>query len=67
MNRFSELRIFQKSAVAVLVIFFGLMGLVTTVAYSRPSGSTRQDMSKAPLVRQQAVKTMHSEQISENP
>lgn len=56
----SRLRIFQKSAVAVLIIFFSIMIFVTIVAYSRPSGSTRQDMSKAPLLRQEAAKRLLS-------
>lgn len=46
-----EMRIFQKFATSVLVIFLSLMVFVTIVAYNRTSGSTRQDMSEAHLVR----------------
>lgn len=48
---FKEKRIFQKVATGVLVVFIGLMVLVTITAYSRTSGATRQDMSQAHLVR----------------
>lgn len=51
---FQNYRIFQKVATGVLVLFCGLMGLVTVVAYGRTSGATRQDMSEARFVRQAA-------------
>lgn len=49
---FKELRLFQKVATAVLIIFMGLMVLVTITAYIRTSGTTRQDMSEARFLRQ---------------
>jgi hypothetical protein len=51
---FSKMRIFQKLYIGILLIFMGLMGVVTIFAYSRPSGSTRQDMAEAQFIRQQA-------------
>lgn len=48
---FKEMRLFQKAATSVLIIFLGLMVLVGVVAYSRPSGATRQDMSQAHIIR----------------
>jgi len=54
MHRFSKWRLFQKTATGVLVVFMGLMVFVTVVAYMRPSGSTRQDMSKIQLQRKDA-------------
>lgn len=59
---FSKWKIFQTVAVGVMVIFMGLMVLVCIVAYSRPSGSTRQDMAKAQFVRYKAV---HKKNITE--
>jgi len=56
MHIFSKWRLFQKVATGVLVIFMGLMVLVTVVAYTRPSGSTRQDMSKIQLLRKEIEK-----------
>ncbi|MBA3816298.1 MAG: hypothetical protein H0X29_07225 [Parachlamydiaceae bacterium] len=55
MSIFSKWRIFQKVAVGVLITFIGLMVLVCIAAYTRPSGSTRQDMAKAQFVRFKAV------------
>jgi len=52
---FARMRLFQKTATAVLVVFMGLMVLVTVVAYSRQSGATRQDMSKAQMLRSQVA------------
>ena len=49
---FKQLRIFQKVATGVLIIFMGLMVLVTIAAYSRTSGTTKQDMSEARFTRQ---------------
>ncbi len=48
---FAKMRIFQKSATAIFVIFMGCLIGVTIFAYTRPSGSTRQDMSQAQLMR----------------
>lgn len=56
MERFAHLCIFQKIASLVMVIFMGLMVAVVLVAYARPSGNTRQDMSKAQLIRKEANK-----------
>lgn len=53
---FANMRIFQKVATGVLMIFSGLMVMVTFVAYSRQSGATRQDMAQAQLIRQEASK-----------
>lgn len=46
-----KLRLFQKTATAVLLLFFGIMIMVTLVAYARPSGSTGLDMSKVHKLR----------------
>jgi len=48
---FAKKRIFQKSATAILLVFMGCLVGVTVFAYTRPSGSTHQDMSKAQLMR----------------
>lgn len=50
MNQF---RLFQKAAAGILCVFMGLMVFVTVVAHTRPSGSTRQDMAQAQLLRKQ--------------
>ena len=55
MNIFTRWRLFQKAATGILVVFIGLMLLVVIVAHSRPSGSTRQDMAKAQLLRKNAA------------
>lgn len=52
---FTQMRLFKKMATGVLVVFLGIMVLVTVVAYSRRSGSTRQDMAKAQLLRRAAL------------
>lgn len=52
---FARWRIFQKVATGIFVIFMGLMVLVCIVAYSRKSGTTRQDMAQAQFVRLEAV------------
>lgn len=57
------MRIFQKVATGVLVIFMGLMLLVTIVAYSRTSGTTRQDMSQAHLVRKANLQLQAQSQV----
>lgn len=46
---------FKKFAIGVLVVFIGIMVAVTVLAYSRQSGSTRQDMSQAQLIRKAAL------------
>lgn len=55
MSIFAKWKIFQKVAIGVLVVFMSLMALVCVAAYSRPSGSTRQDMAKAQFVRYKAA------------
>lgn len=52
---FAKMRIFQKVFVGVMLTFLGLMAVVTFYAYSRVSGSTRQDMAEAQFVRQKAI------------
>ena len=52
---FSQMRLFRKMATGVLVVFMGIMVFVTVVAYSRKSGSTRQDMAQAQLMRKAAL------------
>lgn len=53
---YAKMRIFPKFAYGVLALFSGIMVMVTIVAYSRQSGSTRQDMVQAQQVRQEAMK-----------
>lgn len=48
---FRQMRLFRKVATGILVTFIGIMVFVTFIAYSRPSGSTRQDMAQAQLLR----------------
>lgn len=57
----TRMRLFQKAAVAIFVIFMAIMGTVTIIAYIRPSGSTQQDMAKAQLVRREAAYRNHQE------
>lgn len=63
---FKEMRLFQKAATGVLVIFLGLMVLVGIAAYSRPTGSTRQDMSQAHLVRTAGIKESSRASIADD-
>lgn len=51
MKFFEEMRLFRKVATGILFVFIGLMVAVTVMAYSRKSGSTRQDMAQAQLIR----------------
>lgn len=51
MSYLRKIKIFQIAAIGVLVIFMGLMVLVTVVAYSRVSGHTGLDMGKIQLMR----------------
>jgi hypothetical protein len=44
-------RWFQKSATAVMIIFFGIMAVVTVAAYTRRSGHTGLDMAKIQKLR----------------
>lgn len=52
---FSKMRIFQKIFICIMLLFMGLMAVVTVYAYSRTSGSTRQDMAEAQFIRQKAM------------
>lgn len=52
---FGKMRIFQKVFIGVMLAFMGLMAIVTFYAYSRTSGSTRQDMAEAQFIRQRAI------------
>lgn len=45
------MRLFKCLTVGTLVLFFGLMILVTALAYSRKSGNTGLDMAKIHLLR----------------
>lgn len=57
---FARMRLFQKAATAILITFMSLMVCVTIVAYSRPSGFTRQDMARAHLIREEATQQAKS-------
>jgi hypothetical protein len=59
---FAKMRLFQKVATGVLLTFLGLMVFVTITAYSRRSGSTRQDMVQAQFLRQEAMKRQSTAQ-----
>lgn len=48
--------------IGITLAFMGLMALVCFAAYSRPSGSTRQDMAKAQFVR---FKAIHKKAVKE--
>lgn len=49
-------KLFHKVAIGTLVLFFGIMAIVSVAAYSRRSGSTGQDMSKYQKMRIDAEK-----------
>lgn len=51
---FAKMKIFQKLYICIMLVFIGLMGVVTFYAFSRTSGSTRQDMAEAHFIRQNA-------------
>lgn len=51
MSIFAKMRLFQKAATGIFIIFMSLMILVCIVAYSRTSGTTRQDMAQAQFMR----------------
>jgi hypothetical protein len=51
MLRFEKNKWFQKVVVGITCLFFGMLILVTVVAYSRPSGSTGLDMAKVQMMR----------------
>jgi hypothetical protein len=48
---FKKLKLFQKAAMMTMVLFFGMMGLVIVMAYSRQSGSTNLDMARVQQMR----------------
>ena len=49
-----RLRLFQKAATAVMLLFFGLMAMVTVAAYMRKSGGTGMDMAQVQKMRFEA-------------
>lgn len=51
---FSKKMRFQKIIIGILILFSGLMLIVTTFAYSRRSGNTGIDMAKIHLMRHAA-------------
>lgn len=57
-------RIFQHTTMAILVVFIGIMVIVTFVAYNRRSGYTGMDMGQIQKVRYEASST--KDQLSEN-
>lgn len=63
---FSKMRIFQKFFIGVMLTFMGLMAVVTYFAYTRVSGSTRQDMAEAQFIRQRAVLEKKAADENEN-
>ncbi len=48
---YSKFKIFQKSALFILIFFMGLMVYVTAIAMVRKSGSTHLDMGKVQQLR----------------
>jgi hypothetical protein len=50
----AKIKVFQKIYICIMLTFIGLMGVVIFFAFSRTSGSTRQDMAEAHFVRQNA-------------
>lgn len=46
-----RLKIFQKVATSILILFFSIMAFVTYAAYLRPSGSTGVDAAKIQKIR----------------
>lgn len=55
MNILTRWRIFQKAAIGILIVFFGMMIFVAIVAHMRLSGSTRQDMTEAQRLRKESL------------
>jgi hypothetical protein len=56
MKQIAKWRLFQKAAVGILVLYFGLMLYVTVIAHMRKSGSTGMDMGQVQLLRAEALK-----------
>lgn len=56
MSFLAKSRWFQKSAVAIFCVFFGLMLIVIFTAYSRRSGNTGLDMAKIQQLRKISAK-----------
>jgi hypothetical protein len=63
MFNIKQFKWFQKAAIGITCLFFGLMVLVVIVAYSRSLGVTGIDMAKVQLMRQKAA----SSSTSQNP
>ena len=51
MLRGEKFKWFQKAVIGITGLFFGMLILVTVIAYSRPSGSTGLDMAKVRMMR----------------
>ncbi len=49
---FSRVRLFQKAAIGIMILFFGLMITVAVLAYSRPTGGTGLDMTQVQKLRE---------------
>lgn len=58
-SRFDQYKWFQKSAIAVLMTFMGILIYVVIIAYSRRSGNTGLDMAKIQEMRQEANSNKH--------
>lgn len=46
-----RMRLFQKAATGIMILFFGLMLLVSVVAFTRRSGGTGMDMAQVQKMR----------------
>jgi|EndMetStandDraft_5_1072996.scaffolds.fasta_scaffold575515_1 hypothetical protein len=57
-----RLKIFQKVATGILVVFFSIMAVVTYIACLRPSGSAGIDAAKIQKIRFES----HQKQIAES-
>lgn len=55
MKQLQKWRLFQKAAIGMLVLYFGLMLYVTLIAHTRKtSGNTGIDMGQLQLIRNKA-------------
>lgn len=61
---FSKMRLFQKAATGIFVVFMGILIFVTVYAHMRPSGSTRQNMAQAQLLRKHVETHKNKDQKS---
>lgn len=57
---FVRMKIFQKVAITIFSFFMGLMILVTIVAHTRRSGSTKMDMMRIQQTIQQKARQTES-------